>query len=620
MARTRLAERFNDAVQVDLCFVRDHILLHVIDEATRWAMAEEIQDKTTASVLRALTKSWLRIYGAPKVLIMDQEGAMSSEEGGIWCARHGVERRLLAERSHASMIERHNGVFKTVLLRLLTDIEMEGIEMPFEDAVSEAVLAKNTMITIGGVSPYHAVFGRSPPGLSEFEEASVEQADDSTGGIAGASRHAMRVREMAMEAMLKATATDRATRAARSRTRRPLESLELKSGDLVDVYRTIDRKGTSAWRGPCVVVDTTTASRGVISVRWQGKVLLAAAPDVRRHEVFLTLNFLGIGEAWMRVQAAAESLVRKSVVVSWIWHELGWKLSREARENPELHQLLMQSATQDLHLTRCLGARMSCGVETLGALSGFRRAMLVSWIVGSSSETEMMEMDAGRSFDVRNFFGKRFRETVSIQFLLAGGMEDDLIPPQDVPMTTYPDAPQHDRPPGSSDISVNSAPSTPSKSSMSLSPKFDKRPRDPPSGSDRGGAKNPRAGPASPIPVPIMKPEHHRLDLGDSDSSLTTRSKSSRGDKPLLPIRDATDRSSSTRPADLYRRRRHLRRRQEVRQQSSSSKRLRRQALSPTTLISGTTRRATELQRWQIQRRMQERWTTIQRLMSSSHC
>ena len=78
--------------------------------------------------------------------------------------------------------------------------------MPISVIVSEALLAKNSLTTIAGQSPYRALYGRDPPGLAEFEPTSETHLDDMSGGVRGLSRHHHRVREIAIVALVQETA------------------------------------------------------------------------------------------------------------------------------------------------------------------------------------------------------------------------------------------------------------------------------------------------------------------------------------------------------------------------------------------------------------------------------
>jgi hypothetical protein len=47
-------------------FIEDAIILHALDEATRFSMATVIPDKKTHTIINAMTAMWFRYFGAPK--------------------------------------------------------------------------------------------------------------------------------------------------------------------------------------------------------------------------------------------------------------------------------------------------------------------------------------------------------------------------------------------------------------------------------------------------------------------------------------------------------------------------------------------------------------------------
>ena len=108
-----------------------------------------------------------------------------------------------------------------------------------DDIVAEACYAKNALINVHGSTPYIAVMGRHPHLLRDFD--ALGPPDDDEGGITGISRHCMRLREIALSQMIQGTAKDRMARAANSKTRLSLDRLELKPGDVVDIYRALPK-------------------------------------------------------------------------------------------------------------------------------------------------------------------------------------------------------------------------------------------------------------------------------------------------------------------------------------------------------------------------------------------
>ena len=51
---TRVSFAFNNAMQCDLLFVMEHIILHMVDEATRFSMATLLNGKTASDILSGL--------------------------------------------------------------------------------------------------------------------------------------------------------------------------------------------------------------------------------------------------------------------------------------------------------------------------------------------------------------------------------------------------------------------------------------------------------------------------------------------------------------------------------------------------------------------------------------
>ena len=72
---------------MDLLFYGDAVLLHAIDECIRWSAGDELTNRETAAIPEALTMIWIRPYGPPETMTVDQEGALGSEEAAVWFDR-----------------------------------------------------------------------------------------------------------------------------------------------------------------------------------------------------------------------------------------------------------------------------------------------------------------------------------------------------------------------------------------------------------------------------------------------------------------------------------------------------------------------------------------------------
>ena len=107
---TRVSTAFNEVVQIDLLFVEDLIIVHMIDEALRFSMCDVIPNRQTATILDTATNIWFKYFGPPGLIISDQEGALTSEEAALWSERWGTSFRFKPKGSHASIVERHHQI------------------------------------------------------------------------------------------------------------------------------------------------------------------------------------------------------------------------------------------------------------------------------------------------------------------------------------------------------------------------------------------------------------------------------------------------------------------------------------------------------------------------------
>ena len=232
---------------------------------------------------------WNRIYGAPAVIISDHEGALCSEEGAVWSERWGTALRLKPRGSHAALVERHHAFLREQVLKLLTAARQEQLTVSFKDSLAEALFAKSAFLNVAGYTPYQALFGRHSTLLAAMEAAGQSALDDGSGGILSASRHAVRLRELARSAILESVAKDRMKQGAASKSRLAGELLGLECGEMVDLYRSPATKDLTGWRGSAEVVNVRGLSEGYVDVKWGGRVMSVRLPDRRRSAMFVFL-------------------------------------------------------------------------------------------------------------------------------------------------------------------------------------------------------------------------------------------------------------------------------------------------------------------------------------------
>ncbi len=366
VASSRLSTEFNQCAQVDLLFYKDKTILHIIDECIRWTSAELIPDRTWPSIKRAIERGWKRHHGLPTTLISDQEGAVEGEEAGLWLEQNNCHRVLRAKGQHANLVERHHEVLRQQLHKLEQQATAEGLVTDFESILAEAVLAKNSLLSVGGISPYQGLYGRQPPVLID-----AERADE---------RSVHRLRELAVQTMVEATAHARMQRAAASSTRPAGELLQLAAGDLIEFHRPGLTKDTPGWRGPAVVTDLSRLSEGVVGFNWQSRHMTARTQDVRRALMFLHLlaHSHPVQSPSSEVMALAETL-NDVVRLGWMHSAGSWRECEANKQFPRALLAALHMASCNLQLAGCVGLRLGSNVRKLEGVTGADEALLLWW-------------------------------------------------------------------------------------------------------------------------------------------------------------------------------------------------------------------------------------------------
>ena len=115
--------QLNDLVQVDLFYARDvtganHVLMGMIDTATNLQQVRLLPDRSARTCLEAFREMWVRPYGTPLKVLLDQDGSFQGEMWE-WLVRAGVETEYVPAEAHYKLgkAERNNAIFREVLNR-----------------------------------------------------------------------------------------------------------------------------------------------------------------------------------------------------------------------------------------------------------------------------------------------------------------------------------------------------------------------------------------------------------------------------------------------------------------------------------------------------------------------
>lgn len=441
---SRLSLEFNASVQCDLLFWGTVVILHMCDECTRFSMAEQVAGKKASDLLPTIASMWFRIFGPPQTLVADHEGSLCGEEGAIFCERWHTSFKPKPKGSHAYVVERHNSLLRSVLDKIKAQCLLESLQVSDSEIIAEAVYAKNIMIQVHGESPYKAVLGRQPAALAEFENATMSSIADDTGGQH--SRHANRLREVAVQSMVEGSAQARLSRAASTQTRVSGQLLDLAPGMAVDIFRVPRSKDQSGWRGPAEVVSTLNIPDGFVDCKWQGRALSVRIADVRKSLVYIAL--LDTHHPQMNVLMTELQSITDSVQTYALVHDVrGWVLSRMARQHPAVFKAGIHVGYTVFAL-RCCGVRLGRGVAVLSSMWGTDRTVLLWYPASNPEQYRSMLYDGTQRLNLRQMFGEQWSDVCWMQFLginEATGHELKKIMP-DEPMLGDPPQPRPDAP------------------------------------------------------------------------------------------------------------------------------------------------------------------------------
>ena len=414
VASLRLSTAFNETVQIDLLFIEQMIVLHAIDECTRWSAGMALKSKKPADILSGIVFIWFRLFGPPSVLIADHEGALMSEESAIFMERWGTSFKPKPKGSHAAQVERHHELVRNTFHKIKSQAITEGLQLSDEDVLAETMYAKNALIVVHGKTPYEAVLGRSPGVLKEFEAPSCSMAEDQLGG--DTSRHATRLRELAIQHMVEGTARERLKRAAATQARPTGEMLELQPGDLVDIYRTPKTKDAVGWRGPATVLSVLNLPHGFVDVQWGGRALTVRIPDIRKALSYLTA--LDDGNTALEIlRQFALTVVDRLVTCAYVLTPKGWQPSKSAAEHPEVLRAGIHVGYNSFGI-RCTGVRIGHGQATLSGISGSTSTSVLMWYLATDPQGyRTLQVPGSAAINLKYMFGEAWLNYKFMQFI-----------------------------------------------------------------------------------------------------------------------------------------------------------------------------------------------------------
>ena len=154
-----LASEFNEVVAMDLKFIDQVPVLHMICHATRYSMSVHLRNKKAITIVEGAMNYWIRIFGAPsKYFLSDNGGEFVNNELRELADKFNFRIETTAAESCWSngLVERHHCMIEDNVRKVKAETGC-----PLELAIPWANSAKNALANVYGYSSNQLVFGRN---------------------------------------------------------------------------------------------------------------------------------------------------------------------------------------------------------------------------------------------------------------------------------------------------------------------------------------------------------------------------------------------------------------------------------------------------------------------------
>jgi len=252
--------RVNDAVAVDVAEVDpQHRFLHMVDLGTLFAKAVHLPDKETRTVSRAFVAGWLVHHGPPRHVLADPGPEFDSNLWRTVGGHFNIAVESTAAQAHFSngVVERHNAMIKTMLRRM----RLDRTSAAFQELLDLACMAKNSMGTHAGATPFQLMCGTTPRVPTAFSDALPALSERRVPGDdclheTLSALHAARLAHTQAEA-------DQSLRRALARNATNVPVRSWARGDVVYYWTEGTGVSAGAWQGPAHVTDVAVAKDAV---------------------------------------------------------------------------------------------------------------------------------------------------------------------------------------------------------------------------------------------------------------------------------------------------------------------------------------------------------------------
>jgi hypothetical protein len=290
-------------------------------------------------------------------------------------------------------------------------LESEGIQVTFKQLLAEAIFAGNCLVNYGGASPYQARTGRTPAMMPDLLGPTRDDRP-------GPGRFSLRLREVALQKIIEATALTRINRAMRTVTSAAGEELNYQLGELVDFWREPDTKDASGWQGPAKIVAVHN-DRGLVEVTFKKEQPLRVKfGDVRRFMEFTSLVF---GTLNNTITQTIEHAIRNSPVGHIVTYgyqciQGKWTPTPATQRNKLAALALEHFATHVIHCRRVFAVVIGKRIQKLPS-HPHATSSVVIWWQSNIEQYERFETNSGDSIRLSELIGEEWPKFAVMQFL-----------------------------------------------------------------------------------------------------------------------------------------------------------------------------------------------------------
>ena len=147
-----LSKEFNESVAMDIKYCENHLVLHLIDHATRFSSAAIIRSKHKDTIISKVFQIWTFIFGPPKQILTDNGGEFTSDD-----FREMGEKLNTTIKTTAAESPRHNAIIGNMAEKIHNETKCS-----MDIAIASAVSSKNALANVHGYSLNQLVFGYNP--------------------------------------------------------------------------------------------------------------------------------------------------------------------------------------------------------------------------------------------------------------------------------------------------------------------------------------------------------------------------------------------------------------------------------------------------------------------------